>query len=256
MALDLHHVVDGPADAPAVLFGPSLGTDLHLFDAQVAALSDRFRCVRFDLPGHGDSAPVTGDLTIADLGRGALAAADAAGIADFHYVGVSIGGAVGQWLGVHGGERVRSIAVLATAARFPNPDSWPQRAATVRADGTAAMVGSRPGTWYVESWAQRDPAGEQRLLDMLRASDDESYAACCAAIGAFDIRAELGGVSVPALAVAGADDPATPPSSLHEIADAIPGARYAEVADSAHLLNYERPDEVNALLTEHLTARS
>ena len=90
MALDLHHVVDGPADGPAVLFGPSLGTDLHLFDAQVAALSDRFRCVRFDLPGHGDSAPVTGDLTISELGRGALAAADAAGIGDFHYVGVSI----------------------------------------------------------------------------------------------------------------------------------------------------------------------
>ncbi|MEJ8278877.1 3-oxoadipate enol-lactonase [Pseudonocardia spirodelae] len=252
MAPQLHHVADGPSDAPVVLFGPSLGTDLHLFDAQVAALSDRFRCVRFDLPGHGESAPVTGDLTIADLGAGALAAADAAGAGAFHYVGVSIGGAIGQWLAVHGGDRVRSVAVLATAARFPNPDSWPQRAATVRAEGTAAMVGSRPGTWYVADWARRDPEGERRLLDMLRAADDESYAACCAAIGAFDIRAELGSVSVPALVVAGADDPATPPASLHEIADAIPGARYAEVADSAHLLNYERPGEVTALLEEHL----
>ncbi|ALE75347.1 adhesin [Pseudonocardia sp. EC080610-09] len=255
MALDLHHVVDGPADAPAVLFGPSLGTDLHLFDAQVAALSDRYRCVRFDLPGHGGSPDADGDLTIADLAAGALAAADAAGVTAFHYVGVSIGGAVGQWLGVHGGERVRSIAVLATAARFPNPDSWPQRAATVREQGTEAMVASRPGTWYVEDWARRDPAGETRLLDMLRAARPGGYAACCAAIGAFDIRDELGSVAVPALVVAGADDPATPPSCLREIADGIPGARYAEVPDSAHLLNYERPAEVDALLAEHLDAQ-
>ncbi|MEU6696327.1 alpha/beta fold hydrolase [Pseudonocardia sp. NPDC046786] len=249
MALDLHHVADGPEPAPVLLFGPSLGTDLHLFDAQVAALSDRFRCVRFDLPGHGGSPDVTDDLTIAELAEGALAVV---GDTDFHYVGVSIGGAIGQWLGVHGGERVRSIAVLATAARFPNPEAWPQRAATVREQGTAAMVASRPGTWYVEDWARRDPAGEKRLLDMLRAARPGGYAACCAAVGAFDIRAELGSVSVPALVVAGADDPATPPATLREIADAVPGAEYAEIADAAHLLNYERPDEVNALLERHL----
>lgn len=252
--LQLHHISDGPADAPAVLFGPSLGTDLHLFDAQVAALSDRYRCIRFDLPGHGSSPDADGDLTIAALAEGALAAADAEGVERFHYVGVSIGGAIGQWLAVHAADRVRSIAVLATAARFPNPDAWPQRAATVRAEGTGAMVASRPGTWYVEDWARRDPAGERWLLDMLRAARPEGYAACCAAIGAFDVRADLGSVSVPALVVAGADDPATPPSSLREIAVGIPGARYAEVADSAHLLNVERPDEVNAHLLDHLTA--
>lgn len=251
--LQLHHTADGPEDAPAVLFGPSLGTDLHLFDAQVAALSDRYRCVRFDLPGHGSSPDATGNLTVADLAEGALAAADAEGVGEFHYVGVSIGGAIGQWLGVHGGARVRSIAVLATAARFPNPDAWPQRAATVRAEGTGAMVASRPGTWYVEDWARRDPAGERRLLDMLRATRPEGYAACCAAIGAFDVRADLGSVTVPALVVAGAEDPATPPSSLREIADGIPGARYAEVADAAHLLNYERPGEVNELTREWLS---
>ena len=256
MALDLHHVVDGPADpgtdAPTLLFGPSLGTDLHLFDPQVAALADRYRCVRFDLPGHGSSPDASGDLTIEDLARGALAAADAAGVSEFHYVGVSIGGAIGQWLGAHGGDRVRSIALLATAARFPNPQAWPQRAATVREQGTGAMVASRPGTWYVEDWARRNPEAEQRLLDMLRAAKREGYAACTSAVGGFDIRAELASISVPALVVAGADDPATPPAVVREIATGIAGARYAEIADAAHLLSYERPDEVNALIEEHL----
>ena len=256
MALDLHHVVDGPADpgteAPTLLFGPSLGTDLHLFDPQVAALADRYRCVRFDLPGHGSSPDASGDLTIEDLARGALAAADAAGVGEFHYVGVSVGGAIGQWLGAHHGDRVRSIALLATAARFPNPQVWPQRAAAVREQGTGAMVDSRPGTWYVEDWARRNPEAEQRLLDMLRAAKPEGYAACTSAVGAFDIRAELASISVPALVVAGADDPATPPAVVREIATGIAGARYAEIADAAHLLSYERPDEVNALLEEHL----
>ena len=228
------------------MLGPSLGTDVHLFDAQAAAFADRFRIVRFDLPGHGDSPDPDGDLSIADLGNAVLDLVDG----PFHYAGVSLGGAIGQWLGVHS-DRLESLAVLATAAKFPNPSSWPERAATVREKGTEAMVASRPGTWYVEDFARRDPDGAERLLDMLRATSAEGYAACCVAIGGHDVRADLPSISVPTLAVAGADDPATPPSSLREIADGIPGARYAEVANSAHLLNVERPDEVNALLAEH-----
>lgn len=252
--MELHHVVDGPADAPVILFGPSLGTDLHLFDPQVEALSDRFRCVRFDLPGHGSSPDASGEFGIADLSRAALAVADAAGAARFHYAGVSVGGAVGQWLGVHAPDRLRGLAVFATAARFPNPDSWPQRAATVREQGTEAMVASRPGTWYVEEWARRNPGAERRLLDMLRAARPGSYAALCTAIGDFDLRAELGTVTAPTLAVAGAADPATPPSCLREIADGVPGARYAEVPGTAHLLTYENPRDTTDLLARHLQA--
>lgn len=243
----LHHRTDGPDGAPVLVLGPSLGTDLHLFDAQVAAFADRFRIVRVDLPGHGDSPDPDGELTIADLASGVL---DVVGDGSFHYAGVSLGGAIGQWLGAHT-DRLSSLAVLATAAKFPNPDSWPERAATVRESGTEAMVASRPGTWYVEDYARRDPDGAERLLAMLRATSAEGYAACCAAIGGHDVRTALGSVSVPALAVAGAQDPATPPSCLREIADGIPGAHYAEVPGTAHLLNAERPDEVNALLAEH-----
>lgn len=245
----LHHQTDGDERAPVLVLGPSLGTDLHLFDAQVAAFDGRFRIVRFDLPGHGGSPDPDGDITIADLAGAVLDLVDG----PFHYAGVSLGGAIGQWLGVHS-DRVLSLAVLATAARFPNPDQWPERAATVREKGTEAMVASRTGTWFVQDFVRRDPSGAERLLDMLRATSDEGYAACCLAIGGHDVRAGLGSVAVPTLVVAGAEDPATPPSSLREIADGIPGARYAEVPGAAHLLNAERPDEVNALLAAHWDA--
>lgn len=246
----LHHRTDGDEGSPTLVLGPSLGTDLHLFDAQVAAFADRFRILRFDLPGHGESPDPDGDLTIADLGA---AVVDVVGDHPFHYAGVSLGGAIGQWLAAHT-DRLQSLAVLATAARFPNPDQWPERAATVRENGTEAMVASRTGTWFVEDFARRDPDGAERLLDMLRATSAEGYAACCLAIGGHDVRSDLASISVPALAVAGADDPATPPSCLHEIADGIPGARYEEVPGTAHLLNAERPDEVNALLAAHWDA--
>jgi 3-oxoadipate enol-lactonase len=245
----LHHQTDGDESSPTLVLGPSLGTDVHLFDAQVAAFAGRFRIVRFDLPGHGGSPDPDGDLTIADLGAAVLELVDG----PFHYAGVSMGGAIGQWLGVHS-DRVRSLAVLATAARFPNPDQWPERAATVREKGTEAMIPSRTGTWFVEDYVRRDPEGAERLLDMLRATSDEGYAACCLAIGGHDVRADLGSVAVPTLAVAGAEDPATPPSSLREIADGIPGARYEEVPGAAHLLNAEKPAEVNALLAAHWDA--
>ncbi|MDN5917108.1 MAG: 3-oxoadipate enol-lactonase [Pseudonocardia sp.] len=247
----LHHRVDGPDDAPILVFGPSLGTDLGLFDAQVAAFSDRFRTVRYDLRGHGGSPVPSGDATMADLAGDVVELLDRLGIERAHYVGVSIGGAIGQQLAVHT-DRLLSLAVLASAARFADPDSWGTRAATVREKGTEAMVASRVGTWFTHAFERRDPDEARRLLDMLRATSDEGYAACCAAIGGFDIRGDLSGVTVPTLAVAGAEDPATPPEFLRLIADSVPGARYAEVPDTAHLLNAEEPDQVNELLAGHL----
>ncbi|MET0189362.1 MAG: 3-oxoadipate enol-lactonase [Pseudonocardia sediminis] len=249
--MQIHHRIDGPDDAPVLVLGPSLGTDLGLFDAQTAAFSDRFRVVRFDLRGHGASPVPSGDATMADLAGDVVELLDSLGIDKVHYVGVSIGGAIGQQLAVHT-DRLLSLAVLASAARFADPEAWGTRAATVREKGTEAMVASRVGTWFTRDFELRNPTEARRLLDMLRAVSDEGYAACCAAIGAFDIRDQLSTISVPTLAVAGAEDPATPPEFLRLIADSVPGARYAEVPDTAHLLNAEDPDRVNELIAGHL----
>ncbi|WP_219417813.1 3-oxoadipate enol-lactonase [Pseudonocardia nigra] len=249
---DLHHVIDGPDDAPVLLLGPSLGTDVGLFDAQAAALADRYRVVRFDLRGHGGSPAAPGPYTIADLAGDVLALADRLGADTFHYGGVSIGGAIGQWLGIHHGDRLGTLTICASAARFADPDSWPARAATVREKGTEAMVASRPGTWYTHDFAREQPAAAERLLDMLRATDDESYAGCCEAIGAFDVRAELGRIAVPTLVIAGADDPATPVETVRAVADGIPGAEFVVVPHAAHLPTAERPDAVTDALRAHL----
>ncbi|MFC5995918.1 3-oxoadipate enol-lactonase [Pseudonocardia hispaniensis] len=252
---ELHHVIDGPPDAPVLVLGPSLGTDLGLFDAQVAALADRFRIVRYDLRGHGSSPAPQGPYTMAALADDVLELADRLGIERFHYAGVSIGGAIGLWLGIHHGDRLASLAVCASAAQFADPPSWPVRAATVRAEGTEALVASRTGTWFVEQFAAEHPDEAKRLLTMLRQTTREGYAGCCEAIGSYDVRAELGRITARTLVIAGAEDPATPVEMVRAIADGIPGATFQVVPDAAHLVNAEQPGTVNDALAAHLDRR-
>ena len=248
----LHAVQDGPADGPVLVLGPSLGTDLGLFDAQVAEFAGTHRVVRYDLRGHGGSAVVPGSCTMADLAGDVLALLDDLGVREFSYAGVSIGGAIGQQLALTVPDRLDRLAVIASAAQFADPPSWTVRAAQVRAEGTEFLVPSRTGTWFTPAFAERNPAEAERLLAMLRGTPDEGYAACCEAIGAFDVRSRLGEITAPTLIVAGAEDPATPVDMVRQIADGIPGARFVVVPDAAHLVNAEAPDAVNAALREHL----
>lgn len=256
----LHHREDGPVDAPVLVLGPSLGTDLHLFDDQIApgpySLARTHRVIRYDLPGHGRSPAAFGSVTVASLAGQVIDLLDGLGVHTFHYGGVSLGGAIGQQLAVDEPERVTTLAVLASAARFADPPSWAQRAATVRERGTGVMLDSRPGTWFTHAFAEKEPDEAQRLLTMLQDTTDEGYAACCEAIATFDIRGKLARVRAPTLAIAGADDPATPPPMVQLIAYTIPDARFRVVAGTAHLLNAERPDEVNRLLAGHLALPS
>jgi 3-oxoadipate enol-lactonase len=252
MTARLHAVVDGPADAPVLVLGPSLGTDTGLFDAQVAAFADRLQIVRYDLRGHGASEVVPGPCTMADLAADVLALIDRLGVERFSYAGVSIGGAIGQQLALTVPERLERLAIIASAAQFADPPSWAVRAQQVREEGTGFLVPSRVGTWFTAEWAERSATEAKRLLDMLRATPPEGYAACCEAIGAFDARDRLGEITAPTLTIAGAEDPATTPEMVRVIADGIPGARFAVVPGAAHLPNATDPGVVNDALRRHL----
>ncbi len=252
----LHHVINGDADAPVLVLGPSLGTDLGIFDAQVAALADRYRVIRYDLWGHGGSPVVPGPYSMAGLASDVLELLDALGVDRFHYAGVSIGGAIGQWLGIEHGERLISLTICASAAQFADPASWPRRAAVVRAEGTEQLVASRSGTWFTTEFAKQTPEEANRLLEMLRQTSRDGYASCCEAIATFDVRSLLGQVRVPTLVIAGAEDPATTIDMVRTIADSIPGATFVLVPDAAHLVNAEKPEPVIAALARHMERHS
>ncbi|WP_299541336.1 3-oxoadipate enol-lactonase [uncultured Streptomyces sp.] len=247
----LHHQVDGPASAPPLLLGPSLGTSLAVWAPQVAGLARAHRVVRWDLPGHGRSPAslLPGGASVADLAHEVLRLADALSLDRFAYAGISLGGAVGTWLALHHPERVTSLAVVCSSARFGDPQNWRDRAAQVRAAGTGQVADASAGRWFTPAFAA-DPAARNLVEDM-RSVDPAAYATLCDALAAFDVRAELAGIAAPTLVVAGRDDPATPVAHARELADGIPGAGLVEVPGAAHLAGVERPEPVLAALLGH-----
>ncbi|MFD3515553.1 3-oxoadipate enol-lactonase [Streptomyces sp. NPDC058657] len=249
----LHHRTDGPPEAPNLLLGPSLGTSLAVWEPQIDALAQHFKVLRWDLPGHGGSTAslLRAGATVADLGRLVLELADSLGIERFSYAGISLGGAVGSWLAAHHPRRVDSLALLCTSARFGTPEMWAERAALVRREGTAPLADSAPARWFTPRC--HGPAVERLRADQ-SATDPAAYAACCDALAAFDLRADLGKITAPTLVLAGREDRATPPADARLLADGIPGATLTELPHAAHLANVERPEPVLAALQHHLTA--
>ncbi len=244
----LHHRAEGPASAPPLLLGPSLGTSYALWDRVAPELSVTHRVVRWDLPGHGGSAAglLTAGATVGDLAGLVLALADSLGIRRFAYAGVSLGGAVGLHLAVHHPERLSSLAVICSSAHFDGAGPWEERAARVRREGLAALAKTADARWFTAGFTV-----PQLVADHRRA-DPEAYAACCDALASFDLRDRLAEVTVPTLLVAGREDPATPPAHLREIADAVPGAALVEIPGASHLAPAQCPEEVLAALRSHL----
>ncbi|MEV5970528.1 3-oxoadipate enol-lactonase [Streptomyces sp. NPDC051921] len=244
-----HHLVEGPAMAPVLVLGPSLGTSTALWDAVAPELSTTHRVVRWDLPGHGGSpADLIGPgATVADLARLVLGLADALGADRFSYAGVSLGGAVGLHLAAYHPDRVDRLAVLCSSAHFGGAAPWEERAAAVRREGLAKLADTADARWFTPGFTV------PRLVADHRAADPEAYAACCDALAAFDLRDRLADITAPTLLVAGREDPATPPAHLREIADAVPGAALTELPGASHLAPAERPEAVLAALRGHLT---
>ncbi|MEU5339815.1 3-oxoadipate enol-lactonase [Streptomyces sp. NPDC020766] len=243
----LHHRAEGPVTAPPLLLGPSLGTSTALWDKVAPELSVTHRVVRWDLPGHGRSpAELIGPgATIADLAALVLALADSLGLDRFSYAGVSLGGAVGLHLAVHHPERVERLAVICSSAHFNGSKPWEERAATVRAEGLAGLAEGADARWFTPGFTVPE------LIEDLRTADPDAYAACCDALGDFDIRERLPEIGTPTLLVAGREDPATPPAHLREIADAVPGAALVEIPGASHLAPAQCPEAVLTALRAH-----
>ncbi|MFI7080084.1 3-oxoadipate enol-lactonase [Micromonospora sp. NPDC049903] len=249
--MPLAHEVTGPADAPVLVLGGSLGTTRAMWRPQVAALSPRMRVVTFDHRGHGGSPAAIGPTGLADLGADVVDLFDHLDLGRVHYAGLSLGGMVGMWLAARRPARVDRLALLCTAAHLPPADAWLARAAQVRVHGTASLTDVLLGRWFTAGFADRHPEVVAPLVADLTACDSEGYAACCEAIAAMDLRPLLPTITAPTLVVAGADDPATPPRDARVIADAVPGARLAVLDRAAHLANLEQPMRVSDLLAEH-----
>ncbi len=257
MTARLDYDVTGPAEAPVVVLGPSMGTTRELWDAQLPALASRRRVLRFEHRGHAGSEAPPGPYRLADLGADVLALLDELGVETFGYAGVSLGGMIGMWLAAQAPGRVQRLALCCTAAYLPPAQAWLDRAAAVRAGGTAAVADAVVARWFTPQLAAAHPEVVERLRSTLRDRvDAEGYAGCCEAIAAMDLRPELGRITAATLVIAGAEDPATPAGLAREIATLIESgggtASVVVVDGGSHLATLERADLCTPLLVEHL----
>lgn len=224
---------------PALVLSNALGTDRHVWDAQMPALEPHFRVLRYEHRGRS---------SVDELGADVLELLDEHDVDRASFCGISLGGAVGMWLAASAPERIDRLVVACSSARFSGSDAYRERAARVRAEGTAPFVDVTLDRWFTPRFRDRE-----RYRTMLRDAPRDAYAACCEAVAAWDFRERLGEISASTLVVAGAEDPATPPEHAEVIAGGIPGARLLVLPDCAHLANVEQADRFNAVLLEELT---
>lgn len=251
-AVDVHAVVSGPLDAPVVVLSNSLGSTHRMWDAQVEELERRFRVVRYDTRGHGDSPVPDGPYSIDDLVDDLIALLDRLGVEQARMVGLSLGGMTVMRAAIRHPERVGRIALLCTGAALPPASAWLERAAVVRQRGSRAVAAAVVQRWFTRAHLDGHPGVREVHEQMVASTPAEGYAACCEAIAELDLRQQISAIASPALVVAGADDPATPPAKLKEIAAQIPDATLLTVPHAAHLASAEQPDIITPALIEHL----
>jgi 3-oxoadipate enol-lactonase len=251
LAFDL----SGPADAPLLVLGPSLGTTRELWRDQLPALSRHLRVLRYDHRGHGGSAAPPGPYRLDELGADVLALLDEIGTDRVYYAGVSLGAMIGMWLAAHAADRIGRLALICTSAYLPPAADWLERARRVRADGMGAIAPTVVARWFTERLRVQRPEVTAAYLEMISSVSPEGYAGCCEAIATMDLRPVLPHISAATLVVAGAEDPATPPEHARTIAAAVTGARMVVVSEGAHLTNVEQSATVTGLLLSHFVTQ-
>ncbi|MBH3044432.1 3-oxoadipate enol-lactonase [Serratia marcescens] len=254
----LNYVLEGPENAPVVLFSNSLGTSLAMWQPQRDALISHYRILRYDVAGHGASPPGEQPGSLALLGRQVLSLLDALAIEHVHFCGISMGGLTGLWLARFHPERLLTLTIANSAAKIGTAANWRQRAAQVRQSGMAAVSDGAASRWFTPAFCQSAPARVQALLQQLTACDPNSYAACCEALANADLRAELEGILVPTLIIAGHDDAVTTVDDAKALVAGIPGAQCV-ILPASHLSSVEAWRAFNrtfrAFLDEQLTQR-
>jgi 3-oxoadipate enol-lactonase len=243
--------LSGPSGAPALLLLNSIGCDRSLWAEQVAALTGSFRCLTFDIRGHGASDAPAGDYSLSRLGLDALAVLDAAGAGTAHVCGLSLGGLVGQWLALHVPERLLSLTLANTASRIGTFDSWETRRRLVLAEGLAAIADMAMERFFSETFRRKHSDLVARQRAKLLQGSARGYAGCCAALRDADLTADIGRIATPTLVIGGHMDVSTPPEQAAALAEAIPGAEL-RLLPAAHLSNLERPEDFTAALRAHL----
>ena len=225
-----------------------------MWDDQIPLLTQKYRVLRYDHRGHGQSDVPDGPYTFDELVSDVIGLMDNFGIRQADWLGLSMGAMTGLGLALEHGGRFRRMVLADGRADAPQPfrDMWDQRIAAVRGGGTEAIADGTLGLWLTEPWRQANRSKTADVRKMIAATDTEGYVACCEALQGLDYLKRLGAISTEVLYVVGSEDKGAAPEVMQAMTDATPGARLVEIPDAAHVANINAPEAFNAAIAEFL----
>ena len=254
----IHYDLVGPQDGPVLCMAHSLSSDSGVWSEQLPPLlAEGWQVLRLDMRGHGGSDAVAGDYTMRALAGDVVLVLDFLGFERVHFAGVSIGGMIGQVLGIEHGHRMLSLMLCGTSPQaVPGGMAmWEERFAAIRrASSVEPLADDTMRRWFTDDFRAGRPKRVEQIRNTVASTTPDGYVGGAAAIIGFDVLDELPGVQTPTLVVCGGDDPGTPPEGNRTIARLIPGARYVEMANARHIPMIEHPDAFNRILMDWLAA--
>jgi 3-oxoadipate enol-lactonase len=229
----------------------SLASNLSMWDPQIPALASRYRVLRYDTRGHGQTDAPPGPYSLDELTEDVRALLQVLGIGKTHFVGLSMGGMIGQMLGLKYPQLLQSLVLCDTMSRVP-PDAkpmWEERIHTAETHGLEPTIETTIGRWFTAPFRDRRPDVIDNVRTMIRSTPPQGYAGCCHAIADLNLTERLQDITVPTLIIVGEDDPGTPVAASRVIHERIKGSELVILKSAAHLSNMEQPEAFNQALT-------
>ena len=250
--IEVNYTVEG--DGPWLTMSHSLACNLHMWDEEAKRLSKRYKVLRYDTRGHGASGAPAGAYTLELLADDLHALLQALGVQSTHFVGLSMGGMIGQTYALKYPGMFRSLALCDTTSRYPAEAAglWAERIKTVEAQGMEPLVESTLARWFTAPFRQTHPDVVQKVAAMIRATPTTGYVGCSHAIPNINLTARLKEIRCPALVIVGKDDAGTPVAMAEDIHRALPGSELVVIPSAAHLSNLEQPDSFNRALGDFI----
>jgi len=251
--IEINYEIEG--DGPWITLGHSLACNLHMWDEQMDVLTKHFKVLRFDTRGHGQSSAPAGDYTLEQMADDVKGLFDALGIKQTHWMGLSMGGMIGQTFALKYPGVFQSLILADTTSRRPPnaAEMWGERIAIARAKGMAGVLDATLARWFTEAYRHTHKDVMARIGQQILSTPVAGFCGACAAIAKVDTLDRLQEIVCPALILVGEQDHGTPPDMARAIHANLPGSELVMIADAAHLSNVQQHEIYNHAMMAFLS---
>jgi 3-oxoadipate enol-lactonase len=247
----IHYALDGPENAPTLVLSNSLGTNLHMWDKVLPALAARFRVLRYDTRGHGQSGVSAPPYSIAQLAGDLLGLLDHLGLDRVNLCGVSLGGLTAIWLAIHEPDRFDRFIFANTSACIGSPSMWDERIKAIHASGMVSLAKAIMHRWFTDGFIQQHPEELDLPRSVMEQTSPDGYIGCCLSMRNENLRSDVARIHAPCLVITGEFDIATPPAEGRFLHQSLPQSQYAEL-QAAHLSAWELPQDFQSVVLTFL----